>query len=68
MGRQGIKGPSYRLVHGNTKQILDMKNEAIRRSKSLSHDLFPLVLPHYNSWVKMYGKIFFNGMVLNLSW
>ncbi|KAK9903763.1 hypothetical protein M0R45_000995 [Rubus argutus] len=58
MGRQGIKGPSYRLVHGNAKQILDMKNEAMSRPKSLSHDLFPLVQPHYNLWCKIYGNIF----------
>ncbi|KAK9921875.1 hypothetical protein M0R45_030369 [Rubus argutus] len=58
MGRQGIKGPCYRLFQGNNKQISDMKNEAISRPKSLSHDLFPLVQPHYNSWVKTYGKIF----------
>ncbi|KAK9921891.1 hypothetical protein M0R45_030384 [Rubus argutus] len=58
MGRQGIKGPCYRLLQGNNKQISDMKNEAISRPKSLSHDLFPLVQPHYNSWVKTYGKIF----------
>ncbi|XP_024192776.1 cytochrome P450 CYP749A22 [Rosa chinensis] len=58
MARQGIKGPCYRLVHGNTKEILNMKNEAISRPKSLTHDLFPLVQPHYQSWVKKYGKVF----------
>ncbi|KAK9921909.1 hypothetical protein M0R45_030402 [Rubus argutus] len=58
MGRQGIKGPCYRLFYGNNKQISDMKNEAISRPKSLSHDLFPLVQPHYKLWAKIYGKIF----------
>ncbi|KAK9921910.1 hypothetical protein M0R45_030403 [Rubus argutus] len=58
MCRQGIKGPCYRLFHGNNKQISDMKNEAISRPKSLSHDLFPLVQPQYDLWVKRYGKIF----------
>ncbi|XP_061993264.1 cytochrome P450 CYP749A22-like [Rosa rugosa] len=58
MAWQGIKGPCYRLVHGNTKEILNMKNEAISRPKSLTHDLFPLVQPHYQSWVKKYGKVF----------
>ena len=56
MGRQGIKGPCYRLFQGNNKQISDMKNEAISRPKSLSHDLFPLVQPHYKLWAKIYGN------------
>ncbi|KAL6186713.1 hypothetical protein ACLB2K_042832 [Fragaria x ananassa] len=58
MARQGIEGPCYRLVHGNTKEILNMKTEAISRPKRLTHDLFPLVQPHYQSWVKRYGKVF----------
>ncbi|KAL6192913.1 hypothetical protein ACLB2K_033999 [Fragaria x ananassa] len=58
MARQGIKGPCYRLVHGNTKEILNMKTEAISRPKPLTHDLFPLVQPHYQSWFKRYGKVF----------
>ncbi|KAM5586749.1 cytochrome P450 CYP749A22-like [Rosa sericea] len=58
MGLQGIKGPSYRLVDGNAKEILNMKKEAMSRTKSLSHDIFPVVQPQYHSWLKTYGKIF----------
>ncbi|XP_004295658.1 PREDICTED: secologanin synthase-like [Fragaria vesca subsp. vesca] len=58
MGLQGIKGPSYRLVHGNAKEILNMKKEAMSRSKGLSHDIFPALQPQYHSWFKTYGKIF----------
>ncbi|XP_004295655.1 PREDICTED: cytochrome P450 734A1-like [Fragaria vesca subsp. vesca] len=58
MGLQGIKGPSYRLVHGNAKEILNMKKEAMSRSKGLSHDIFPVLQPQYHSWLKKYGKIF----------
>nr|XP_028951966.1 cytochrome P450 CYP749A22-like [Malus domestica] len=56
MATQGIKGPSYRLVHGNTKQISEMKMEAMSRPKSLSHDIFSHVQPHIQSWTKIYGK------------
>ncbi|XP_024159147.1 cytochrome P450 CYP749A22 [Rosa chinensis] len=58
MGLQGIKGPSYRLVHGNAKEILNLKKEAMSRPKGLSHDIFPIVQPQYHSWLKIYGKIF----------
>ncbi|XP_062017528.1 cytochrome P450 CYP749A22-like [Rosa rugosa] len=58
MGLQGIKGPSYKLVDGNAKEILNMKKEAMSRTKSLSHDIFPVIQPQYHSWLKTYGKIF----------
>ncbi|XP_004295657.1 PREDICTED: cytochrome P450 734A1-like [Fragaria vesca subsp. vesca] len=55
---QGIRGPSYRLVNGNAKEILNMKKEAMSKPKGLSHDIFPVVQPQYHSWLKIYGKIF----------
>ncbi|KAL6198871.1 hypothetical protein ACLB2K_028659 [Fragaria x ananassa] len=58
MGLQGIKGPSYRLIHGNAKEILNMKKEAMSRSNGLSHDIFPVLQTQYHSWLKTYGKIF----------
>ncbi|KAK7822137.1 cytochrome p450 cyp749a22 [Quercus suber] len=39
MGSQGIKGPSYRSFHGSTKEILNMKKEAMSRPMDLSHDI-----------------------------
>ncbi|BBG94354.1 cytochrome P450, family 72, subfamily A, polypeptide 9 [Prunus dulcis] len=41
MDLQGVKGPSYRLIHGNTKEIMSLKKEAMSRPRSLSHDIFP---------------------------
>ncbi|KAK9934962.1 hypothetical protein M0R45_022082 [Rubus argutus] len=58
MALQGIKGPSYRLIHGNTKEISNMRKEAMSRPNSLSHDIFSLVQPHIHSWIKTYGKTF----------
>ncbi|CAN6578539.1 unnamed protein product [Malus baccata var. baccata] len=45
MKAQGIKGPPYRLIHGNTKEISDMKKEVMRRPKNLSHDIVSVVVP-----------------------
>ncbi|XP_028959663.2 cytochrome P450 CYP749A22-like isoform X1 [Malus domestica] len=56
MKAQGIKGPPYRLIHGNTKEISDMKKEVMRRPKNLSHDIFSVVVPHIHSWSQIYGK------------
>ncbi|XP_057777432.1 cytochrome P450 CYP749A22-like [Salvia miltiorrhiza] len=56
---QGIKGPSYKLIHGNTKDILKMRKEAISSCDDLcSHDVFPRILPHLNTWIKLYGSNF----------
>ncbi|KAB2600639.1 cytochrome P450 CYP749A22-like [Pyrus ussuriensis x Pyrus communis] len=56
MALQGITGPPYRLIHGNTKEITDMIKEAMSRPKNLSHDVFSVVQPHIHSWTQIYGK------------
>ncbi|CAL8095434.1 unnamed protein product [Prunus armeniaca] len=58
MASQGIKGPPYRLIHGNTKDISNMIKEAMSKPKSLSssHDVLSVVQPHVHSWTKIYGK------------
>ncbi|KAM4121311.1 hypothetical protein ACJW30_03G198500 [Castanea mollissima] len=58
MGSQGIKGPSYRSFHGSTKEIMNMKKEAMSRSMDLSHDILYKIQPHIHSWVNKYGKNF----------
>ncbi|KAM4110501.1 hypothetical protein ACB094_03G200400 [Castanea mollissima] len=58
MGSQGIKGPSYRSFHGSTKEIMNMKIEAMSRSMDLSHDILSKIEPHIHSWVNKYGKNF----------
>ncbi|PPD99739.1 hypothetical protein GOBAR_DD03211 [Gossypium barbadense] len=56
LGSQGIKGPSYKFIHGNTKEMLKMKNEALSKPLSLLDDIFPRVLPHVYTWMNNYGK------------
>ncbi|KAL0430017.1 UNVERIFIED_CONTAM: cytochrome [Sesamum radiatum] len=56
---QGLKGPSYKLLHGNTKEIISMRKEAIKAPCDLGqHDMFPRILPHLNTWMKLYGNNF----------
>ncbi|KAK8508035.1 hypothetical protein V6N12_025143 [Hibiscus sabdariffa] len=55
---QGIKGPSYRFIYGNAKEILKLRNEALSKPLGLSDDIFPRVLPHAYTWMNMYGENF----------
>ena len=58
MQSQGIKGPSYRFIHGNAKQIMSLRNEAISKPLGLSHNIFPRIQPHMHCWIKLYGIIY----------
>lgn len=55
---QGIKGPPYRFFHGNTKEILSMRTEAMASPMSLSsHDLLSKVQPHIKLWIDKHGMV-----------
>ncbi|KAG5603607.1 hypothetical protein H5410_025099 [Solanum commersonii] len=56
MKSQGIQGPPYKFLHGNFKEIEEMKKEySINDAMDhLSHDIFPRILPHIFSWKKLY--------------
>lgn len=57
---QGLKGPAYKFIHGNTKEIIEMKKQA--RSSPMdvsSHDIYPRIHPHLYLWMKLYGNILF---------
>ncbi|KAK6931374.1 Cytochrome P450 [Dillenia turbinata] len=58
MGSQGIKGPSYKFLHGNTKEILTMRKESRSRPMDLSHNIFPRLQAHVHLWNKLYGTNF----------
>uniref|UniRef100_A0A0E0HLZ6 Uncharacterized protein n=2 Tax=Oryza TaxID=4527 RepID=A0A0E0HLZ6_ORYNI len=52
-GRQGIRGPAYRLFRRRGERdargdVLDLR----------CHDIVPRVLPHYRAWMWRYGKVF----------
>ncbi|XVE94746.1 hypothetical protein REPUB_Repub02eG0035600 [Reevesia pubescens] len=57
--KQGIKGPSYRPIFGNSAEIRNLYSEA--RSKPMSidqHDILDRVAPSYSNWSRTYGKTF----------
>lgn len=55
MASQGIRGPPYRLLAGNAKEISNMGKDVMSRSLDLSHNILPVVLPHVHAWTKIYG-------------
>ncbi|KAL2546267.1 Cytochrome [Forsythia ovata] len=56
---QGLKGPAYKFIHGNTKEIIEMKKQAMSNPMDLSsHDIFPRIQPHFYTWMKLYGQNF----------
>ncbi|KAE8712250.1 CYP749A22 protein [Hibiscus syriacus] len=56
LNSQGIKGPPYRFIHGNNKEVAKMKKEALSKSMDLTDNIFPRVQPHHYSWINRYGK------------
>ncbi|PON79743.1 Cytochrome P [Parasponia andersonii] len=56
MSLQGVKGPSYRFFHGNSKEVMSMQKEAMARPLGLSNNIFPTLLPHVHCWTNLYGK------------
>ncbi|XWS64165.1 hypothetical protein CRYUN_Cryun06bG0162900 [Craigia yunnanensis] len=57
MSLQGIKGPPYKFIHGNNKETIKMKQEALSKPMTtLSHDIFPRVFPQIYSRINLYGK------------
>ncbi|CAK9142821.1 unnamed protein product [Ilex paraguariensis] len=57
--KQGIGGPSYRLIFGNTAEIRrHMIAIAESRPISFNHDIVHRVMPHYYNWSTVYGKTF----------
>ncbi|KHG26580.1 Cytochrome P450 protein [Gossypium arboreum] len=64
LNSQGIKGPPYRFIHGNNKEIIKMIKEAMSKPKALTHDMFIKLQPHTHSWIKEYGKnfVYWNGV------
>ncbi|KAK6921868.1 Cytochrome P450 [Dillenia turbinata] len=58
MSLQGIKGPPYKFLFGNTPEILKMRTSSMQSPMELSHDIFPRICPHVPAWTKLYGENF----------
>jgi PHYB activation tagged suppressor 1 len=59
MRSQGIKCPSYKFIHGNSKEITNMRTSVVSFPLELSHvhELLPRVQPHIHAWIKLYGRL-----------
>ncbi|XP_052188550.1 cytochrome P450 734A1 [Diospyros lotus] len=57
--KQGVDGPGYRPILGNSAEIRRrMIAVAESTPMSLTHDIVARVIPHYDNWSKAYGKTF----------
>eukprot|EP01018_Ginkgo_biloba_P026356 Gb_22915 [translate_table: standard] len=55
---QGIRGPRYKLLYGNVREMLKMEQEAKSKPIALSHHILPRVIPHYHHFVNNYGLFY----------
>ncbi|WJX79081.1 hypothetical protein P8452_62235 [Trifolium repens] len=55
---QGISGPTYRPIYGNSSQIKRLYAQTKSEPNSFNHDILKRVVPFYHIWSCMYGKTF----------
>ncbi|KAM3359238.1 cytochrome [Capsicum galapagoense] len=58
MKSQGIRGPPYKFPNGNETEIRDMEMKSNTGHIELRHDIFSVMQPHLQSWIKLYGRNF----------
>ncbi|XVE81367.1 hypothetical protein DITRI_Ditri15bG0057800 [Diplodiscus trichospermus] len=51
---QGVKGPPYRFIHGNNKEVTKLIKEPLSKPMAFTHDIFPRAMPHVYSWINRY--------------
>lgn len=56
--QQGIRGTSYKLLHGDVKEIQEYNREAWSKPMTtLDHQISPRVSPFFHQLVQKYGNI-----------
>jgi hypothetical protein len=55
--QQGIRGTSYKLLHGDLKEIKKYTKEGWSKPMNLEHWIAPRVTPLFHEMVQKYGKI-----------
>ncbi|KAK6939440.1 Cytochrome P450 [Dillenia turbinata] len=55
---QGIKGPPYRPIVGNSAEIRHLIARSKMNPIPFTHQILPRALPHYHTWSTLYGKNF----------
>ena len=66
MRSQGIQGPSYHFIQGNTREMYSKRMIAMASPIDLSHRILPRVHPHTHSWLNDYGIEPWFSSVLNM--
>lgn len=57
---QGIRGRPYRILIGSGSEQRKLSREAhAQPMQNISHDIVPIVMPHYHTWCQIYGDTFF---------
>ena len=56
--KQGVSGPSYRPIMGNTAEVLRMYAEVQSKPICFGDDIVDRVAPHNRRWSSEYGKTF----------
>lgn len=54
--QQGIRGTSYKLLHGDMKEMKKSTIEALSKPMTLNHKIAPRVLPFFHEMFQKYGK------------
>lgn len=65
MKSQGIRGPPYKFPNGNETEIRDMEMKSNTGHIALRHDIFSIMQPHLQSWIKLYGNHDFLSFITN---
>ncbi|XP_076923456.1 cytochrome P450 CYP72A219-like [Bidens hawaiensis] len=62
--KQGLNGPPYRWLHGDTNQVATMARQAVTNAKPIgfSDDFLPVILPFHHQVIHTYGKISFTWL------
>ncbi|KAH9307848.1 hypothetical protein KI387_035759 [Taxus chinensis] len=55
---QGIAGPPYKLLYGNSRDLEKFMYEAASKPMKHSHDIVARVQHYYAHWSKIYGQTF----------
>lgn len=56
--KQGISGPNYRPIFGNTEEYRNSFTEARKKTMPFNHNIVHRVTPFYHEWSRKYGKTF----------
>ncbi|KAF8409930.1 hypothetical protein HHK36_002449 [Tetracentron sinense] len=56
--KQGIRGPGYRPIFGNSGELRGIIAEALAKPIPFNHDILYRVAPHYYKWSSIYGKTY----------